>query len=69
MSENAGASTSRSPKGLHGLYRDSFTFLPYITELTLPHLDRRGEVLINAVLSMKVYIMALQTALVSNANT
>jgi hypothetical protein len=25
MSENVGASTSRNPKGLHGLYRDSFT--------------------------------------------
>jgi hypothetical protein len=28
MSENVGASTSRNPKGLHGLYRDNFT-LPY----------------------------------------
>jgi hypothetical protein len=28
MSENVGASTSRKPKGLHGLYRDNFT-LPY----------------------------------------
>jgi hypothetical protein len=26
MSENVGASTSRNPKGLHGLYRESFTF-------------------------------------------
>jgi hypothetical protein len=26
MSENVGASTSHSPKGLHGMYRDSFTF-------------------------------------------
>jgi hypothetical protein len=26
MSENVGASTSRNPKALHGLYRDSFTF-------------------------------------------
>jgi hypothetical protein len=26
MSENVGASTSQSPKGLLGLYRDSFTF-------------------------------------------
>jgi hypothetical protein len=26
MSEHVGASTSRNPKGLHGLYRDSFTF-------------------------------------------
>jgi hypothetical protein len=24
MSENVGTSTSRNPKGLHGLYRDSF---------------------------------------------
>jgi hypothetical protein len=26
MSENVWASTSRNPKGLHGLYRDNFTF-------------------------------------------
>jgi hypothetical protein len=26
MSESVGASTSRNPKSLHGLYRDSFTF-------------------------------------------
>jgi hypothetical protein len=26
MSENVGASTSLKPKGLHGLYRDNFTF-------------------------------------------
>jgi hypothetical protein len=26
MSEKVGASTSRNPKGLHGLYRDNFTF-------------------------------------------
>jgi hypothetical protein len=25
ISENVGASTSRNPKGLHGLYRDNFT--------------------------------------------
>jgi hypothetical protein len=29
MSENVGASTSRNPKGLHGLYADNFT-LPYL---------------------------------------
>jgi hypothetical protein len=28
MSENVGGSTSRNPKGLHGLYGDNFT-LPY----------------------------------------
>jgi hypothetical protein len=27
MSENVGASTSRNTKGLHGLYRENFTFL------------------------------------------
>jgi hypothetical protein len=32
MSENVGASTSRNPKGLHGLYGDSFTFIPSVTE-------------------------------------
>jgi hypothetical protein len=26
MSENVGASTSRNPTGLHGLYRDNFAF-------------------------------------------
>jgi hypothetical protein len=26
MSENVAASTSRNPKGFHGLYRDNFTF-------------------------------------------
>jgi hypothetical protein len=26
MSENVGASTSRNPKSLHGLYRDNYTF-------------------------------------------
>jgi hypothetical protein len=25
MSENVGASTSRNPEGLHGLYRENFT--------------------------------------------
>jgi hypothetical protein len=29
MSENVGASTSRKPKGLHGLYRENFTFTLY----------------------------------------
>jgi hypothetical protein len=26
MSENVGVSTSRNPKGLHGLYKENFTF-------------------------------------------
>jgi hypothetical protein len=29
MSENLGASTSRNPKGLHGLYRDNFTLIGF----------------------------------------
>jgi hypothetical protein len=33
MSENVRASTSRNPKGLHGLYRDNFT-LPYEDEFS-----------------------------------
>jgi hypothetical protein len=35
MSENVGASTSHNPKGLHGLYRDSFTLpiIPYLTNI------------------------------------
>jgi hypothetical protein len=28
MSKNVGASTSRNPKGLHGLYGDNFTLFP-----------------------------------------
>jgi hypothetical protein len=35
MSKNVGASTSRNPKGLHGLYRDNFTFTTYL-RLDLP---------------------------------
>jgi hypothetical protein len=31
MSENVGASTSRNPKGLHGLYRDNSTYLYFGT--------------------------------------
>jgi hypothetical protein len=27
MSENVGASTSRTPKGFHGLYKDNFNFI------------------------------------------
>jgi hypothetical protein len=33
MSENVGASTSRNPKGLHGLYGDNFTFYPNMQDL------------------------------------
>jgi hypothetical protein len=29
ISGNVGASTSSNPKGLHGLYRDNDTFLPF----------------------------------------
>jgi hypothetical protein len=40
MSENVGASTSRNPKGLHGLYRDKFT-LPYLISVCpyMKHLE------------------------------
>jgi hypothetical protein len=37
MSENVGASTSHNPKGLHGLYRDSFTFTIYTHIYTHTH--------------------------------
>jgi hypothetical protein len=30
MSENVGASTSRNPKGLHGLYREDFTLFYFL---------------------------------------
>jgi hypothetical protein len=36
MSENAGASISRNPKSLHGLYKDSFTFT--LVFFTLPEI-------------------------------
>jgi hypothetical protein len=39
MSENVGASTSRNPRGLHGLYRDNFTLLQWFHGSTL-HGDR-----------------------------
>jgi hypothetical protein len=42
MSENAGASTSRNPKGLHGLYRDNFKLY-----LTLHSIHHDGESLEN----------------------
>jgi hypothetical protein len=32
MSENVGASTSRNPKSLHGLYRENFNFFLLITK-------------------------------------
>jgi hypothetical protein len=42
MSENVGASTSRNPKGLHGLYRDNFT-LPYWMCLDVTHVIQESE--------------------------
>jgi hypothetical protein len=30
ISENVGASTSRNPKGLHGLYMDNVTFFSFL---------------------------------------
>jgi hypothetical protein len=30
LSENVGASTSRNPKGLHGLYKENFTFFLHV---------------------------------------
>jgi hypothetical protein len=35
MHENVGASTSRNPKGLHGLYTDSFTFIIILIVIAL----------------------------------
>jgi hypothetical protein len=37
MSENVGASTSRNPKGLQGLYRDNFTFTFYHIHTSLAY--------------------------------
>jgi hypothetical protein len=40
MSENVGASTSRNPKGLHGLYTDNFIFtLPPNKNLIYVNMD------------------------------
>jgi hypothetical protein len=33
MSENVRASTSRNPKGLHGLYGDNFTFTLHLIKV------------------------------------
>jgi hypothetical protein len=38
MSENVGASTSLNPKGLHGLYKDDFTFTFIIHTNEIIHL-------------------------------
>jgi hypothetical protein len=38
ISENVGTSTSRNPKGLHGLYKDSFALLMKI-ELSHKHIN------------------------------
>jgi hypothetical protein len=39
MSENVGASTSRKPLGLHGLYKDTFikkkTVLPFYVDVSV----------------------------------
>jgi hypothetical protein len=43
MSENGGASTSRNPKGLHGLYRDNFTLLIYTQIYAFLKYWRRNE--------------------------
>jgi hypothetical protein len=43
ISENVRASTSDSPKSLHGLYRDRFTFtLPKYGTLRVPYSPRDG---------------------------
>jgi hypothetical protein len=38
MSENVGASTSRNPKGLHGLYRDNFTLPRLSSKISGPEM-------------------------------
>jgi hypothetical protein len=45
ISENAGASTSRTPKGLHGLYRDNFTLLLYSNLYCFRQRTRKQKVL------------------------
>jgi hypothetical protein len=43
-SENVGASTSRNPKGIHGLYRDNFTLPLFLNSLNcVNHKSKTGE--------------------------
>jgi hypothetical protein len=44
MSENVGESTSRNPKGLHGLYGDNFT-LPYMFFFSNTSSYKRGSII------------------------
>jgi hypothetical protein len=44
MSENVGASTSRNPKGLHGLYRDNFTFIIIIIIIILSLMQMKVDI-------------------------
>jgi hypothetical protein len=43
MSENVGASTSRNPEDLHGLYSDNFNFLPLIKKRDLDTYNGRND--------------------------
>jgi hypothetical protein len=43
MSENVGAPTSCNPKGLHGLYRDTFTFTLWVGMVWICLAEDRDE--------------------------
>jgi hypothetical protein len=42
MSENVGASTSRNPKGLHGLYRDNLPYLYFSLNIIMMVQNKEG---------------------------
>jgi hypothetical protein len=53
MSKNVGASSTRNPKGLHGLYRDNFTFARISTVAVSARI--RSEYLPNTTLELYYY--------------
>jgi hypothetical protein len=57
MSEFVGASTSRNPKGLHGLYRENFT-LPF-HRLTLAQFHETLEIKYNLLLQIIIPLILL----------
>jgi hypothetical protein len=59
MSENVGASTSRNPKGLHGLYGDNFTYF-YLVSIFTPdcaasHAVRTRSLIVMALLAEQYF--------------
>jgi hypothetical protein len=58
MSENVGASTSRNPKGLQGLYRDNFTFTFYLkTPVSTTAVPCDSPAIFSMFLAMNAWVM------------